>query len=75
MGQIDYFLQARSQGVIGPGTFFVLTLKCTLGYSATAFDQQTEQQVKRLDGISRDIHVVHLFSNRSSERTVIGYLI
>ncbi len=74
-GQIDYFLQARSEGVVGPGTFFVLTLKCTLGYSATAFDQQTEQQVRRLDGISRDIHVVHLFSNRSSERTVIGYLV
>ena len=74
-GQIDYFLQARSEGVVGPGTFFVLTLKCTLGYSATAFDQQTEQQVRRLDGISRDVHVVHLFSNRSSERTVIGYLI
>ena len=74
-GQIDCFLQARSEGVVGPGTFFVLTLKCILGYSATAFDQQTEEQVKRLEGISRDTHVVHLFSNRSSERTVIGYLV
>lgn len=74
-GQIDFFLMARSEGVIGAGTFFVLTLKCLLGYSATAFDQQTEQQVRRLDGISRDVHVVHLFSNRSSERTVIGYLV
>ncbi len=74
-GQIDCFLQARTEGVVGPGTFFVLTLKCILGYSANAFDQQTQEQVKRLDGISRDIHVVHLFSNRSSERTVIGYLI
>eukprot|EP00533_Pseudo-nitzschia_delicatissima_P010234 CAMPEP_0116087154 /NCGR_PEP_ID=MMETSP0327-20121206/5220_1 /TAXON_ID=44447 /ORGANISM="Pseudo-nitzschia delicatissima, Strain B596" /LENGTH=610 /DNA_ID=CAMNT_0003578219 /DNA_START=367 /DNA_END=2199 /DNA_ORIENTATION=+ len=74
-GQIDCFLQARDEGVVGPGTFFVLTLKCILGYSATAFDQQTEEQVKRLESISRDIHVVHLFSNRSSERTVIGYLI
>jgi RNA recognition motif-containing protein len=74
-GQIDCFLQARSEGVVGPGTFFVLTLKCMLGYSATAFDQQTGKQVKRLEGISKDVHVVHLFSNRSSERTVIGYLI
>jgi len=74
-GQIDCFLQARSEGVVGSGTFFVLTLKCILGYSANAFDQQTQEQVKRLDGISRAIHVVHLFSNRSSERTVIGYLI
>ena len=74
-GQIDCFLQARDEGVVGPGTFFVLTLKCILGYSATAFDQQTQEQVKRLEGISRDIHVLHLFSNRSSERTVIGYLI
>jgi len=74
-GQIDCFLQARTEGVVGPGTFFVLTLKCIVGYSATAFDHQAMDQVERLDGISKDVHVVHLFSNRSSERTVIGYLI
>lgn len=74
-GQITYFLEARSGGVVGPGTFFVLTLKCMVGYSATAFDHQAKEQVKRLEGISRDVHVVHLFSNRNSERTVIGYLL
>mmetsp|Transcript_107521 Transcript_107521/g.219442 ORF Transcript_107521/g.219442 Transcript_107521/m.219442 type:complete len:502 (-) Transcript_107521:1067-2572(-) len=74
-GQIDCFLQARSERVIGAGTFFVLTIKCVVGYSATAFEHQTKEQVKRLEGISRDVHVVHLFSNRSSERTLIGYLV
>ncbi|VEU35402.1 unnamed protein product [Pseudo-nitzschia multistriata] len=73
-GQIDCFLLARSEGVVGPGTFFVLTLKCVVGYSATAFEYQAKEQVARLEGISRDVQVVHLFSNRSSERTIIGYL-
>ena len=74
-GQIDCFFDARSQGVVGPGTFFVLTLKCIVGKSATSFDRQTREQAKRLDGITRDVHIVHLFSNRSSERTILGYLI
>jgi len=73
-GQIDCFLEARSQGVVGSGTFFVLTLKCFIGHSATAFDQQTREQVQRLEGLSKNIHFIHLFSNRISERTVIGYL-
>eukprot|EP00536_Pseudo-nitzschia_multiseries_P018787 jgi/Psemu1/328913/estExt_fgenesh1_pg.C_31120002 len=74
-GQIDALLAARDACVVGPGTFFVLTLKCVVGYSAKAFEYQTNEQVARLSGISRDVQVVHLFSNRSSERTVIGYLI
>jgi len=74
-GQIDCFLAAREAGVVGSGTFFVLTLKCVVGYSATAFEYQTREQVSRLSGISRDVQVVHLCSNRSSERTVIGYLV
>jgi len=80
--QIDYFLLARHQGLIGTGTFFVLTIKCVVGYSTIAFDSQTQEQVQRLthtvggDGaLARDVHVVHLFSNRTSERTIIGYLI
>mmetsp|Transcript_8739 Transcript_8739/g.18873 ORF Transcript_8739/g.18873 Transcript_8739/m.18873 type:complete len:686 (+) Transcript_8739:344-2401(+) len=73
-GQIDCFLQAKTEGVIGPGTFFVLTLKCVVGHTATAFDFQAKEQVARLEGISKDVQVVHLFFNRSSERTIIGYL-
>ena len=73
--QIDYFLLALGKGLIGSGTFFVLTIKCVVGYSTIAFDSQTQEQVQRLTKLARDIHVVHLFSNRTSERTIIGYLL
>jgi len=76
--QIDYFLLARKEGLIGTGTFFVLTIKCVVGYSTIAFDSQTQEQVQRLthtEECVRDVHVLHLFSNRTSERTIIGYLI
>ena len=85
--QIDYFLDARTAGIVGPGTFFVLTLKCIVGYSTTAFNEQSKERVQRLttpietEGsitcrppIAHSVQNIHLFSNRNSERTIIGYL-
>jgi RNA recognition motif-containing protein len=72
--QIDYLLTARDMGLVGPGTFFVLTLKCLVGRSKESFDRQVARECQRLDGMTRDMQVFHLFANRSGERTVMGYL-
>jgi hypothetical protein len=72
--QIDWLLYAKDAGVAGKGTFFVLTLKCKVGHSKASFDSQVAQECKRLEGITRDLQVFHLFSNRSGERTIMGYL-
>lgn len=105
--QVDLFLEAVRLGLVGPGTFFVLTLKCVLGHSHNTFDLLVQDQVNRLVGhptvvpstkvsnndttwhkttngsaispggpsrVCRDIQVLHLFANRSSERTIVGYL-
>jgi 23S rRNA U2552 (ribose-2'-O)-methylase RlmE/FtsJ len=72
--QIDYLLTARDMGLVGPSTFFVLTLKCLVGRSKKSFDGQVARECQRLDGMTRDMEVFHLFANRSGERTVMGYL-
>ena len=73
--QVSHLLQARTQGLVGSGTFFVLTLKCTVGYSAKSYDHLVGKQVDRLRPIARDLHTLHLFTNRLSERTVMGYFL
>ena len=73
--QIDWVLQAREMNVVRKGTFFVLTLKCVTGHSSKTFDLLVEQQIKRLQPLAKDLQVLHLFSNRNSERTVIGYFV
>ena len=72
--QVDWLLQAREMAIVTDGTFFVLTLKCIVGHSTTTFDLLVDAQVKRLQGISRQVERVHLFANRFSERTIMGYL-
>jgi hypothetical protein len=71
--QVDWLLKALEMEVVGRGTFFVLTLKCILGHSTQTFDRLVEEQTKRLQPLARDLHTVHLFSNRFSERTILGY--
>jgi hypothetical protein len=73
--QIDCLLQANELGVLQGGAFFALTLKCTVGYSKSSYDGQVERQVSRLKAKARDVQTIHLFSNRSGERTVMGYLL
>ena len=73
--QVDWLLDAKNMGVLQSPTFFVLTLKCNIGYSASAFDRQVSLQLDRVRSMTRDVFSVHLLSNRSGERTVMGYLI
>ena len=56
------------------GALVVLTLKCNRGHSKRSYDAQVEAEVENLGGILQDIQVIHLFSNRSGERTVIGFV-
>jgi FtsJ-like methyltransferase len=104
--QVDLFLEALRLDLVGPGTFFVLTMKCVLGHSHATFDHLVKVQVDRLttghpvaavasnaDGkqLARSttneriseggtqprcwgVQALHLFANRSSERTILGYL-
>ena len=71
--QFDALLLAAQHSLVGSGTFIVLTLKCTRGHSKATFDTQVEGQVNRIRPLIKNLQVLHLFSNRSSERTIMGY--
>lgn len=75
--QADFLLEAKEQGILADEAFFVLTLKCTIGHGKANFDAQVDQVVCNLKdkAETRDVSVVHLFSNRIGERTLIGKLI
>jgi FtsJ-like methyltransferase len=75
---IDCLLEARRLGLVGAGTFFVLTLKLVKGHTVTTFEMLVQKQVQRLlNGLEdcrfEKVQVLHLFSNRIRERTVMGY--
>ena len=74
--QIDTLLDTlrRRRPIIGSGTMFVLTIKCVVGHTKESFDNQVAEQRARIEDISRDVQTLHLFSNRSGERTLIGYI-
>ena len=77
--QVDLLLLAKREGLLSSKTFFVLTLKCVVGRSKESFDTQVEKVVEKLYN-SNDVTSIermgtyHLFSNRSGERTIMGYL-
>lgn len=72
--QVDLFLAYKECGIVGPGTFFILTLKCKVGHSKESFDAQVAEQRARLESSASYLQTLHLFSNRSGERTLMGYL-
>ena len=74
--QLEYMLMAKREGVLKPNCFFVLTLKCILGHAKEAHDEQAQEVSRRLtDGnLADDVAIIHLFNNRSGERTLLGYL-
>jgi hypothetical protein len=77
---IDCLLETRRLGLVGAGTLFVLTLKLVKGHGEATFDMLVQEQVQRLTDGSSDyrfekVHVLHLFSNRIRERTIMGYCI
>ncbi len=75
--QADFLLEAKEQGILADEVFFVLTLKCTIGHGKANFDAQVDQVVCNLKdaAATSDVSIVHLFSNRIGERTIIGKLI
>ena len=70
--QVDSLLRAKEAGLLSRNTFFVLTLKCNIGHSQSSFEKQVEKEVARLKGIAGALQTLHLFSNRSGERTIMG---
>jgi len=52
------------------------TLKCVVGHSKLAYDAQVKKVVDKffMDANLDCVETFHLFSNRSGERTVIGYI-
>ena len=76
--QLEMMIQAKNAGILADNTFFILTMKCFKGHSKTAYDEQVNDifvNGKRFQSIStRDVHILHLFSNRKGERTVMGYI-
>ncbi|KAL7532556.1 hypothetical protein ACHAWF_004184 [Thalassiosira exigua] len=74
--QVDLLLRAKESGLLASKSFFVLTLKCIAGHSKEAYNAQVERAVDKLRAIAPvdDVQTYHLFSNRSGERTVTGYM-
>lgn len=70
--QVDYLVKARNSGLLRENAHFVLTLKCVRSKAKAAVDRQVNEEAKRFDGIASHVKVLHLFSNRSQERTVVG---
>lgn len=71
--QIDALLLAVELGLVQTSTFVILTIKCTRGHSKATFDHLVQQQVQRVASHLEQLQILHLFANRSSERTVMGY--
>ena len=73
--QVDFLLLAKEEGILN--AFFVLTLKCNTGFSKDYFDKQAEKVLESMNSRVKTNGTVmyHLFSNRSGERTIMGFLI
>ena len=75
--QVNFLLLARDTGILDKNAFFVLTLKCTTGYSKEYFDGQAKKVLETLasKAETRITSTYHLFSNRSGERTIMGFIV
>jgi 23S rRNA C2498 (ribose-2'-O)-methylase RlmM len=72
--QVDIFLLAYKETLIETGTAFVLTIKCNVGHAKERFDEMANVEAARLKekvDVS-GLEILHLFSNRIGERTIIG---
>ena len=74
--QADLLLLAKKEGLLARNALFVLTLKCVVGHSKSAYDAQVGEVVDefRASANVEGVEIFHLFSNRSGERTVMGYI-
>jgi len=76
IGQLEFLLLAKESNILDENTFFVLTLKCTTGYSKASFDGQATKVVNILKERTQTggVSTYHLFSNKNGERTIMGFL-
>ena len=73
--QVDTFLHAHKEGIFQPGAAFLLTIKCNIGHGKDRFDKLAEEEANRLKAAGAyDMNILHLFSNRIGERTIMGYM-
>ena len=74
--QVDTFLHAKKAQLFEPDAAFILTIKCNVGHAKECFDKIAKNEAARLakEGDAYDIQIIHLFSNRIGERTIIGYI-
>ena len=73
--QVNTFLRAHGAGLLSPGAAFVLTVKCTVGHGRGRFDALADEEVGRLEAAgAHHVRVMHLFSNRGRERTIVGFI-
>ena len=72
--QVGIFLLALKEKIIKPGTAFVLTIKCNVGHAKERFDEMANTEAARLkEHVDvTGLEIIHLFSNRIGERTIIG---
>lgn len=72
--QVDIFMLAVKEQLIKSGTAFVLTIKCNVGHARERFDEMTNAEAARLiEQVDvSGLEILHLFSNRIGERTIIG---
>ena len=73
--QVNMFLRAYEAKSFEPDAAFVLTIKCNVGHAKERFDQLAEEQADRLRNRGAyDMQMIHLFSNRIGERTIVGFI-
>ena len=73
--QVNMFLRAYEAKLFEPDAAFVLTIKCNVGHAKEQFDQLAEEQADRLRNHGAyDMQMMHLFSNRIGERTIVGFI-
>jgi hypothetical protein len=76
-GQVDAMLGLRASGLMRPDAAFVLTIKCcNVGHGRDRYDEFATMEAMRLRDMAGayGVEVMHLFSNRLSERTIIGFV-
>jgi hypothetical protein len=76
-GQVDAMLRFRESGLMRPDAAFVLTIKrCNVGHGRVRYDEFAEMEASRLrhGAGAYGVEVFHLFSNRLSERTIVGFV-
>ena len=74
--QVDTFLMAHQAGILRKDAAFVLTIKCNVGRSKAHFDALAADEARRIEEATAGIRgeIIHLFSNRIGERTIVGLL-